>query len=179
MNQLHSETPRRAGQAGFTLVELSVAGTILLFLCIAVGRLVDMGGRAQDYARRLNRVTEVGQNLMDDMRAELLSSVMFFGNDTLGNDSLALLDLSAAPPVLSASLRSSGGRPSVARRKGRAAFTLTVAPRVLHRRDRHKWATRDHELVTAVQQSLDADGPIRRCATSMRTPSPVAPWPAA
>jgi len=90
-------------QQGYSLVEVLVSSVILLAMTYAVATLSISGKEAQDYASRMNRVTEINQLLMDDLRLELTSSVQVFGNDAEGNAHLAMLDLTAFPPLLSSS----------------------------------------------------------------------------
>ena len=86
--------------AGFSLIELTIASVLLATMVFAVSTLSVQGGEAQEYARRLNRVTELTQDLLDEMRLELISSVRLFGNDAEGAANAALLDLSNAPTPL-------------------------------------------------------------------------------
>lgn len=84
-------------QHGLSLVELLVTTVLLGIMVFGVGRLIVSGSDAQEYAKRLSRVTEVNQDVLDQVRLELVSSVRLFGSgaDDLGY--LALLDLSGAP----------------------------------------------------------------------------------
>jgi hypothetical protein len=43
-------------------------------LVMAVSTLAVSGGQAQDYARRLTRATEITQDIVDQMRLEMVSS---------------------------------------------------------------------------------------------------------
>lgn len=88
-------------QAGFTLIELVIAATLLGLMIMAVSTLSVSGAQAQEYARRLTRATEIAQDLVDEMRTELVSCVRIFGNDAEGNASLAVFDLDGAPPPIS------------------------------------------------------------------------------
>lgn len=90
----------RQARAGFTLVEMVIASTLLAMMVFAVATLSVSGAEAQEYARRLTRATEITQDVVDDMRLELVSSVRMFGNDTEGNGNLAVLDLDGAPTPL-------------------------------------------------------------------------------
>jgi prepilin-type N-terminal cleavage/methylation domain-containing protein len=94
------KTDLRQPQAGFTLVELVVTSTLLGALVYAVSTLALNGGEAQEYARRLNRATEITQDLVDRVRTEMISSVRLFGNDAEGAANLAVLDLTGAPTPL-------------------------------------------------------------------------------
>lgn len=92
-----------AHQRGFTLVELMVSAVLLAMLVMAVARLSLSGADAQEYAKRLNRVTELTQEMVDRMRLELVSSVRLFGDDAEGTANLATFDLAGAPPMLAGS----------------------------------------------------------------------------
>lgn len=89
--------------AGFTLVEAVVSSTLLALLVLALSSLASSGSDAQQYAQRLNRATEVAQEIVDQMRTELVSSVRIFGNDAEGNANVALVDLVGAPAPLAGS----------------------------------------------------------------------------
>ena len=62
-----------------------------------VSTLAISGSEAQDLSKRIARMTEVTQEITDDIRLEMVSSVQVFSNNSTGNDNLALLDLSDAP----------------------------------------------------------------------------------
>jgi len=87
----------RNHQGGFSLVELSIASTLLLGLVVLVSTLAISGTEAHDLSKRIIRMTEVAHEVTDDIRLEMVSSVQVFTNNTVGNDNLALLDLSEAP----------------------------------------------------------------------------------
>lgn len=89
-----------SGSSGFTLVEMVVTAALLGMLVYAVSTLAVSGGEAQEYARRLNRATEISHDLIDQVRTEMVSCVRVFGNDTEGTENLALLDLGGAPAPL-------------------------------------------------------------------------------
>ena len=99
---MHSVSDHRAREraAGFSLLEVLISGGILATMVYAIGSLTVSGTDAQEFARRLNRVTEITQDLVDDIRLELVSSVRLFGNNTEGNGNFAVFDFDAAPPVL-------------------------------------------------------------------------------
>jgi prepilin-type N-terminal cleavage/methylation domain-containing protein len=93
--------PERA-QAGFSLAEVMVATTIFLALVLVVSSLALSGSEAQDLGRRIARMTDIGHEVTDSIRLELVSTVRMFGDDAPGNASLGMLDLAAAPlPVAS------------------------------------------------------------------------------
>jgi hypothetical protein len=87
--------------SGYSLIELVVSSLLLAMMIFAVSSLSVSGGEAQEYARRLNRVTEVTQELVDDLRLELVSSVRLFGDSIEGNQNLACIDLEGAPTPMS------------------------------------------------------------------------------
>ena len=91
---------RRSVPAGFTLLELVIAAVLLSMMVIAVASLSVSGADAQEFARRQNRATEVNQDLMDQVRLELVSCVRLFGGDVEGDSNLALLDLAGVPQPL-------------------------------------------------------------------------------
>ena len=96
-----SEAARRSRDAGFSLIELVVSSVLLAMMIFAVATLSLSGTRAQEYSRRLTRVTEITQEVLDDLRLELVSSVRLFSDDLEGNANLAMLDLDGAPAPLS------------------------------------------------------------------------------
>lgn len=92
---------KSSGAAGYSIVELVISSVLLAMMIGIVSTLSLSGGQAQEYARRLNRVTEITQELIDDMRLELVSSVRLFGRDAEGVENLAMVDLDGAPVPLS------------------------------------------------------------------------------
>lgn len=95
----------RGDAAGYSLIELVISSALLAMMIFAVSTLSLSGSQAQEYARRLTRVTEITQEVMDDMRLELVSSVRLFSDDAEGNGNLELLDLDGAPsPLVSSRL---------------------------------------------------------------------------
>ena len=64
--------------------------------------VVNYGTQAQE-SPPLTRVTEITQEILDDMRLELVSSVRLFSDDAEGSGNLARFDLGDAPTPLSAS----------------------------------------------------------------------------
>jgi type II secretory pathway pseudopilin PulG len=93
-------TRTRIAAAGFTLLELLIAAVLLTVMSLAVATLSLSGTEAQSFASRLNRVTELNQELIDDMRLDIVTNVRLFGDDAEGNDNLAALDLAGAPAPL-------------------------------------------------------------------------------
>lgn len=92
-----------SSQAGFTLIELIIAAMLLSLMIMAVSTLSVSGAQAQEYARRLTRATEIAQDLVDEMRTELVSCVRIFGDDAEGTACLDTFDLVGAPPRIGSS----------------------------------------------------------------------------
>lgn len=90
-------------QSGFSLIELVIASSLLGLLVMAVSTLAVSGGQAQDFTRRLSRATEVTQDIVDQMRLEMVSSVRVFGDDAEGRANLDILNLDGAPKGLGTS----------------------------------------------------------------------------
>ena len=78
-------------QGGFTVVELVVVAALLGLLVSALATLSSSGGDAQQYANRLNRATELTQDLIDQVRGEMVSAVRLFGDDDELDDREAAL----------------------------------------------------------------------------------------
>jgi type II secretory pathway pseudopilin PulG len=89
---------------GFSMIEVVIASVLLSTMILITSSLALSGNDAQEFARRLNRSTEISQDLLDEMRLELVSCVRVFGNDAEGTGNLALLDLSDAPVPLAGQL---------------------------------------------------------------------------
>tara|TARA_R110002073_G_scaffold199112_2_gene358229 strand:+ start:1948 stop:3003 length:1056 start_codon:yes stop_codon:yes gene_type:complete len=102
MNSHQEKQP--SGESGYSMIELVISSVLLAGMIYVVTSLSLSGGQAQEYSRRLNRVTQITQQLIDDMRLELVSSVRVFGNDAEGNANLATLDLDGAPAPLAGML---------------------------------------------------------------------------
>ena len=96
-------------QAGYSLIELFISSLLLGMMIFAVSTLSLSGSQAQEYSRRLTRVTEITQEVLDDLRLELVSSVRLFSDDAEGSSNLALLDLDGAPTPLTSSRPSARG----------------------------------------------------------------------
>lgn len=94
---------RTNGAGGFSLIELVIASMLLGAMLYSVAVLSLSGADASDLSRRLTRCAEVSQEIINDTRLELVSSVRLFGDDTEGNDNLARLDLDGLPAPLAGS----------------------------------------------------------------------------
>lgn len=89
---------------GFTLVELMVTATILTVMVFIVSTLSVAGTEAQEYARRLSLATEINQDILDEMRMELVSSVALYGNDVDGLQHTSVFDLTDTSPPIAGTL---------------------------------------------------------------------------
>jgi type II secretory pathway pseudopilin PulG len=74
----------RRAQEGFSLIELVIVASLLAMLFHMIAIMVDSGSNSTTYAKRLNRVTELSNELMDGMQRDLRSAVRMFGNDATG-----------------------------------------------------------------------------------------------
>lgn len=90
-------------ESGFSLIEVVIVSALLAVLVIVVATLSVSGAESQEYARRLNRSTEISQDMVDQMRLELVSNVRLFGNDAEGLANLGVLNLVGAPVPLTGS----------------------------------------------------------------------------
>ena len=95
---------RRSAEAGFSLLEALVSATILMTMVFVVSTLSMSGTNAQKYSERVGRVTEISQDLVDEIRGHLQSSVRLFHDDAIGAAYRNLLALPAAPVPLNSSL---------------------------------------------------------------------------
>lgn len=86
--------------AGYSMIEMVVASTLLAMMVVTLISLAQNGSDAQEYARRVNRVTEITHDLIDQMRTEMVSCVRVFGADAEGTENVALIDLTDAPAPL-------------------------------------------------------------------------------
>jgi len=84
-------------QVGFSLVEVIVATALFMGLVLVVSSLAISGSDAQDLGRRIGKMTEAAQEITDDLRLSLVSSVRLYGNDAEGNATLALLAMDREP----------------------------------------------------------------------------------
>ncbi len=82
---------QRQSQKGHSLVEVMVTMTILTILVVMVTDLAIQASRVHNYADRLGRSTELNQEILDQVRLDLLSSVRLFENNARGNAYLATL----------------------------------------------------------------------------------------
>lgn len=98
-------------QNGYTLLEVMISSVILVSMVLVVTSLSKTGSDAERYAARLTRATELCQEVVDDVRRGLSSSVRVFHSDTVGTAYAGILELSAGAPRITsrlAALRPSG-----------------------------------------------------------------------
>ncbi len=95
---------RNQSSAGYSLIELVITMSLILMLAFLVLSMSITGTNAQKYADRMTRVTEITQQLLDEMQTDLQSSVRLFHNDAIGSAYIGLLDLSGLPTPVSALL---------------------------------------------------------------------------
>ncbi|MHC5063090.1 MAG: hypothetical protein ACYTG5_03845 [Planctomycetota bacterium] len=89
-----------AKQAGTTLVEILIVVVILVSLVIVTTGLVISTSDAQRFSERTKRANELNQEILNDIRNELMSAVNLFCTDNFGPAYDAILDhSSAAPPI--------------------------------------------------------------------------------
>ncbi len=84
---------RAALAAGFTLLETLIASTLLIMLVFLVVTLSDDAASAQRYAARITRATELGQDIVSEMRRYVSSSVRLFHNNADGAGYLDRVEL--------------------------------------------------------------------------------------
>jgi type II secretory pathway pseudopilin PulG len=94
------ECCRRRAEAGFTFIEVTIASIMLLMLAYLVATLSVTGMDAQKYAERMARVTEITQDVVDEIRSGLATSVRVFTDDAVGTAYLALCDRGNMPTPL-------------------------------------------------------------------------------
>ncbi len=84
-------------QSGFSLVEVAIAAAIFMALVVVISTLAVTGTDAQELGRRISKMTEIAQDVTDDLRLEMVSASRLYGNDVEGQELLSLLDLTEAP----------------------------------------------------------------------------------
>lgn len=90
--------------AGYSLIEVIIAMSLTLMLAFLVLSMSITGTQAVKYAERMMRVTEISQQLLDEIQTDLQSSVRLFHNDALGAAYVGLLDTGTLPTPTSALL---------------------------------------------------------------------------
>ena len=74
--------PFATGERGFSFMELMVVSVLVLVLAYLVITLGRTGVNAQDYSVRMNRVTEIAQEVTETIREDVLSSVRVYHSST-------------------------------------------------------------------------------------------------
>jgi hypothetical protein len=100
MKREPDSTRGTGSSAGYSMIEMVIASTLLAMMVVTLISLAQNGSDAQEYARRVNRVTEITHDVMDQMRTEMVSCVRVFGADAEGTENAALIDLTDAPVPL-------------------------------------------------------------------------------
>jgi len=90
-------------QQGTTLVEILIVVVILISLVIITTGLVISTSDAQHFTERSRRANELNQELLTDIRNELMSTVTLFTTDNYGPTYAALLNYSSSAPPLTSS----------------------------------------------------------------------------
>lgn len=89
-------------QSGFSLVEVAIAAAIFMALVVVISTLAVTGTDTQELGRRISKMTEIAQDVTDDLRLELVSSSRLYCDDAEGQALLGILDLTNAPaPIAS------------------------------------------------------------------------------
>ena len=101
-----SVVPGQGGrEGGCSFLEATVASIMMLLLAWLIATLSVDGMRAQRFAERTARVTEIAQDVIDDMRRGLGSAVRVFGSDLVGSAYRDTILLGAQMPAPVASSR--------------------------------------------------------------------------
>lgn len=95
----------RPREAGFSFLEATIASIMMLLLAWLVATLSIDGMRAQKYSERQARVTEITQDVTDEIRRALGSTMRVFGNDLIGTGYRSAMQLGTGMPVPLASSR--------------------------------------------------------------------------
>lgn len=102
------EGPARSGcqsrdSSGFTLLEVTIASTLLVMLAWLVATLSIDGMRAQKYAERQSRSAEITQDILDEMQRGLGSAIGLFGGGPIGEGYRAALLNGSMPAAIGSS----------------------------------------------------------------------------
>jgi type II secretory pathway pseudopilin PulG len=96
---------RQDNTEGHTLIEATIVLAISAFLITIVANLVTSAGDSQAYSQRMARATEVHQEIVNDIRGDLLSAVSLFENGSRGSAYWNSLEFpKAAQPLASTKL---------------------------------------------------------------------------
>ena len=95
-------------QSGFTLIEATIAAVLVSVLAYLVMTMSKTGFDAQNYSQRMSRVTEIAQEMIEEIRDDAQSSVHLFGADATGQAYVTILDTTGLPSVIAGSAASAG-----------------------------------------------------------------------
>ena len=95
--------PRGGSQRGFTLLETIIVFTVLMSVVSIMANLITTTTSTQKYTERMARCTEVNQEIINDVRGELLSAVTLFESGPLGDGYFAALTPDPTSPPLATS----------------------------------------------------------------------------
>ena len=95
--------PRDESQRGFTLVETTIVLTVLVFMISVMVNLIINTSSTQKYIEQMARCTEVNQEIINDLRSELLATVTLFESGVLGDGYFAALITDPTSPPLGTS----------------------------------------------------------------------------
>ncbi|MCA8943902.1 MAG: type II secretion system protein [Planctomycetes bacterium] len=90
-------------QSGFTLIEATIAAVLVSVLAYLVMTMSKTGFDAQNYSQRMSRVTEIAQEMIEEIRDDAQSSVHLFGADATGQAYVTILDTTGLPSVIAGS----------------------------------------------------------------------------
>jgi prepilin-type N-terminal cleavage/methylation domain-containing protein len=95
--------PGSGAQRGFTLVETIIVLTVLVFLVSVMANLIINTSNTQKYIEQMARCTEVNQEIINDLRGEILTTVTLFESGTVGDGYFKSLIFDATSPPLGSS----------------------------------------------------------------------------
>ncbi|MEO0478250.1 MAG: hypothetical protein AAF196_02090 [Planctomycetota bacterium] len=90
-------TSLESREAGFSFIEATIASVLLVSLAGLVASLTRSGATAQQFSQRLARVTEISQDLADQIRTGLSASVRILGSGTEGDAYRSMCQLPDEP----------------------------------------------------------------------------------
>ncbi|MHC4851788.1 MAG: type II secretion system protein [Planctomycetota bacterium] len=96
-------TRRLGSRRGFTLVEVLIVLVITVFLVSTMANLIITTGDAAKYDERMARATEVNQEIINDLRTDLLATVNLFESGPVGDGYFDALDKDPSSPPLGTS----------------------------------------------------------------------------
>lgn len=128
----------RKHERGITLLETLITLTLLVFLISVVSNVSVNSTSSSKYSERMARAVEVGQELLNEIRGELLSTVDLMLAGTVGNSVLDALDFDPTAVPLDSSTLPTANIAGVFQREVTAG-SLTGNALVFAR---HAWTTK-------------------------------------